>query len=221
MNEPDETAAVQLARAEAMPDGHVALWARMDGTEKETTMDALFDTCLSFTLGEEGGFSDDPRDPGGATFKGITLASLRDWLHAPNTSVAVLRGLDQPTIARFYRSQFWNVCQCGLLPAGVDLMIFDHGVNAGAMGSVFLLQDLLRVDADGAIGPKTLGAVAGWRAPDLVTGLGNAQEAYYRGLGEFPIFGLGWLNRLSRRHTLATRLAAGAPPTVPAAAVAA
>lgn len=171
-------------------------------------MNDLFNTCLAFTVAQEGWFVNDPRDPGGATYKGITLASLREYLRAPNTPVSVLRGLDQISIAKFYRSQFWDICQCGVVPAGIDLMLFDHGVNAGAQHPVPMLQDLIEVEADGAIGPLTLAAIATWRQSDLIGALGDAQEEYYRGLKNFTIYGNGWLNRLSRRYTASIRLAA-------------
>ena len=47
-------------------------------------MDDNFDTCLAFTLQEEGGYSDNPADPGGATNMGITLATYRQWSDNPN-----------------------------------------------------------------------------------------------------------------------------------------
>ena len=45
-----------------------------------------FDTAVAFTLREEGGFTDDPRDPGGATNLGITLATLTHWRGRPATA---------------------------------------------------------------------------------------------------------------------------------------
>lgn len=175
-------------------------------------MDDLFPTCLSFTLAQEGGFVDDPRDPGGATFRGITLASLREYLRASNTPPAVLKGLDAKTIAAIYRARFWAPMRCGMLPAGIDLMIFDHGVNAGASRPVPMMQDVLGVAGDGHIGPVTLEAIGLWPALNLIGTLRDRQEQYYRALKMFGTFGHGWLNRLSRRYTLAARLASAPPP---------
>lgn len=176
-------------------------------------MDAQFDTCLSFTLGQEGGFADNPDDPGGATFKGITLASLREYLRDPDATVEDLRALDQATIAKFYRSKFWNEMQCGVLPPGVDLMIFDHGVNVGQARPVPMLQDIVGVRADGKVGPHTLAAIGTWSVSSLIGALRASQETYYRGLEKFPIFGNGWLNRLSRRYTASMRLTQRVPAT--------
>ena len=123
-------------------------------------MDSLFPACLDFTLANEGGFSDNPADPGGATFKGITLASLRDYWGDPDATVEDLRGLDPETISWFYQQRFWSPMQCGVLPAGIDLMIFDHGVNVGKARPVPMMQRLLAVDDDGIVGPITLAAIS-------------------------------------------------------------
>ena len=170
-------------------------------------MDSLFPACLDFTLANEGGFSDNPADPGGATFKGITLASLRDYWGDPDATVEDLRGLDPETISWFYQQRFWSPMQCGVLPAGFDLMIFDHGVNVGKARPVPMMQRLLAVDDDGIVGPITLAAISARTPLKLIGDLRGEQEAYYRALREFPTFGNGWLNRLSRRFTAATRFA--------------
>jgi len=74
-----------------------------------------------------------------------------------------------------------------------------------------MMQDILGVDTDGSIGPITLAAIAGWSQSDLIDALRDAQEAYYRGLRNFGIYGNGWLNRLSRRYTASNGLAAAHP----------
>lgn len=173
-------------------------------------MDKYFDACLKFTLGQEGGFSDNRSDPGGATFRGITLATLRDVAGFEDATVARLRALDPLTIGTIYRRNYWDLMRCGLLPGGVDLMVFDHGVNAGPGRAVPMLQRQVDVDDDGIIGPMTLAAVTALRPGPLLLSLRKEQEAYYRGLKGFTVFGNGWLTRLSRRYVRAATLAADA-----------
>ena len=62
-----------------------------------------FQTCLAFTLSQEGGFVDDPYDPGGATNMGITLATYQEWF--PNGTVADLRAIDAATVSRNLRKR--------------------------------------------------------------------------------------------------------------------
>ena len=170
-------------------------------------MDNQFDTCLGFVLGAEGGFSNDPRDPGGATYRGITIGSLRDWLGDPDATVEQLQALQPDDVAGFYRSRYWDSVCCGSMPAGLDLMVFDHAVNAGNHGSAVLLQRVLGVDDDGQVGPLTLGAIAGRDVVTLLGQLRAAQEASYRRTRNFRAFGRGWLRRVGERHARAVAMA--------------
>ena len=103
----------------------------------------LFDTCLAFTLAQEGGYVDDPADPGGATNMGVTLATLRHWDHDPALGPTDVRDMTRQTAAAVYRTLYWNALQGDSLPAGVDLSTFDFGVNAGTRRSAELLQQVL------------------------------------------------------------------------------
>ena len=165
-----------------------------------------FDTCLAFTLKEEGGFSDDPADPGGATNMGITLATYRQWSDNPNLGALQVRDMSERTARAIYRSLYWNPLRADALPAGVDLSVFDMGVNAGIWGSARLLQRALGFtgeEVDGCVGPETLRAAAKCDPRTLVNDLAERQAAYYRSLSDFPTFGRGWLNRTAARRSAA------------------
>jgi hypothetical protein len=90
-----------------------------------------FDTCLAFTLKEEGGYSDDPADPGGATNMGITLATYRQWSDNPSLGALQVQDLSERTARAIYRSLYWNPLRADALPAGVDLSVFDMGSTPG------------------------------------------------------------------------------------------
>jgi lysozyme family protein len=155
-----------------------------------------FDSCVAVTLAYEGGFADNPTDPGGATNFGITLRTLEAFVgHA--VTVNDVRTMSSSTAIEIYRANYWNQMRCGDLPAGVDLMVFDFGVNSGPATSVKALQKLVGVTQDGAIGPITLGAVAQVAPTTLVTGLGQARMAYLRSLASFAEFGDGWTKRVT------------------------
>jgi lysozyme family protein len=163
-----------------------------------------FDTALAFTLAEEGGFSDREDDPGGATNKGITLATFSEY--QPGATVDELRAISDADVWRIYRLGYWNKMRCGDLPAGVGLSVFDFGVNAGVGNSARMLQwasGLSGDDVDGIVGPHTI-AAANRRAPAiLIDTLAAMQAAHYRRLPDFPTFGAGWLARTVRRLTAA------------------
>ncbi|WP_026784123.1 glycoside hydrolase family 108 protein [Pleomorphomonas koreensis] len=92
-------------------------------------MDANFSNCLAVTLGYEGGWSDHPSDPGGATMKGITLATYRRF--KPGATKTDLRNISNETVAKIYRTDYWDKVGGDRLAAGVDLATFDAGVNSG------------------------------------------------------------------------------------------
>jgi lysozyme family protein len=165
-----------------------------------------FDTCLAFTLREEGGYVDNPADPGGATNMGITLATYREWSDDADLGSVQVQDMTERTARAIYRSLYWNPLRADALPAGVDLSVFDMGVNAGNWRSARLLQHALGftgAEVDGCIGPETLGAAAKFDARTLVNGLTARQAAFYRSLPDFATFGAGWLNRTRARQRAA------------------
>ena len=168
-------------------------------------MEVNFGPCVDFTFTQEGGFVDNPDDPGGATNLGITLTTLDDWENA-DLPVSAIRSLQRPLAEQIYHEKYWKVMSCGLLPGGVDLMVFDSGINVGPGRAIEQLQDALMVTMDGVIGPMTLAAAAKANAHDLIADMGLIEQHYYRSLSRFPIFGKGWLARVDRRTVAALKL---------------
>ena len=168
-----------------------------------------FDTCLAFTLQQEGGFTDNPKDPGGATCQGITLATLRTWTGKPSLGVADIRNISAATVQAIYRADYWNRMRCDALPPGVDLMVFDHGVNTGTASAARLLQQALGMTgaaASGSVDAKTLAGSAEADPTALIGLLADRQTAYYHSLSGFATFGKGWLARVTRRKTAAMKM---------------
>jgi lysozyme family protein len=92
------------------------------------------------------------------------------------------------------------------LPAGVDLSVFDFGVNAGPRRSVEMLQSAVGVDADGDLGPISMAAISAASPATVVASLSGMQRAHYESLDTFDVFGAGWLARNERRLQAATAL---------------
>ena len=171
-----------------------------------------FDICLTFTLREEGGYVNDPSDPGGATNMGVTLATYRQWSDDPNLGDVQVKDMTLKTARAIYRSLYWNPLRADALPPGVDLSVFDMGVNTGIWCSAKLLQQALGFtgdEVDGSIGPDTLAAADRFDARTLVNNLADRQVAYYRSLADFPTFGTGWLNRTEARRDAAVAMIEG------------
>lgn len=154
-----------------------------------------FDICLPRLLKHEGGWSDHPSDPGGATNLGVTLGALSDWLGRPATKAEV-KALTVTRAAPIYKANYWRAAACDKLPAGVDYIVFDLAVNSGVARAKRYLQEALGVRADGVIGPLTLLAVQNTDADELIKRISEKRATFYRGLATFKTFGKGWMRRL-------------------------
>lgn len=172
---------------------------------------ATFPTALKFVLSEEGGWSNDPHDPGGQTNHGITLRTLQSFHHGATADD--LRHIPEATVATIYRRQYWSIMGCDNLPAGVDLMVFDFGTNAGPHRSVTYLQIVAGVKRDGIDGAITEAAVAKMNPSDVIPRLNGLQLAHYRALPTYDRFGEGWENRSVRRVKAALLASVAAAPT--------
>ena len=174
-------------------------------------MDDLFDASLEFTLAEEGGYADHPTDPRFTTNFGITLARLRRFLRDPGLGRDDVRHMPCATVRAVYMADFWNRTRCDALPPGIDLMVFDHAVNAGPDRSGRALQLAAgqdRADIDGAVGPDTMDRIELMDTLTLLNALTAMQRTTYRQMAAFGLFGDGWLARLDRRRARAVQLMA-------------
>ena len=166
-----------------------------------------FSEVLKHTLVDEGGFSDHPSDPGGATMKGITLAVYREYKRNPHLTPTDLRIIGDDEVEEIYRKRYWNLCQCDVLPSGIDACVFDTAVNSGPGRAIKFLQESLGVTPDGAIGAGTLAALAKADPKLLILDYINKRQSYLESLKTFPIFGKGWTARVSRLKDLALKIA--------------
>lgn len=112
-------------------------------------MSALFRKCLQFIFVHEGGYSDDPVDPGGPTAFGI----------ASRWHEGVEAAIDRDRAADIYRREYWEPLRCDEMPPAVACALFSFGVQHGHADAAMALQAILGVRADGVVGPKTLAAL--------------------------------------------------------------
>lgn len=165
-----------------------------------------FAACIPIILQSEGGFVNDPRDPGGATNLGITKAALELYRGHP-VSVDDVKHLTRAEAESIYLANYYNPAHCPDLPAGADLAVFDIAVNSGVGRAVRMLQQAAGVATDGHFGPQTLAAVRAMSAAGLIRNLHDTRERFYRSLPTFDRFGKGWLARNDRTRDLAMQMA--------------
>ena len=146
-------------------------------------------------VAREGGFVNDPDDPGGATNFGVTIHTMRrlglDLDGNGIIDTADLRALTRERAVDIFIAQYYHRTGIAHLPEVLRPSVFDMQVNAGA-NAVRILQTLLRemghaVDVDGVIGPQTGAAAqaAASAAPDhIADAYGIARRNYYLRLAD-------------------------------------
>lgn len=168
-------------------------------------MNDNFPKALAVVLHHEGGWADHPKDPGGATMKGVTLATYSKFLGRA-ASKEELRNISDAALQQIYRTLYWDRAACDRLPAGLDLVVFDMAVNAGPGRAAKILQTILGVASDGVIGPKTLAVVESRPVADLIRAYSDARRSFYKELSTFDTFGRGWLRRVDEVESEANKL---------------
>lgn len=175
-----------------------------------------FDTSHAITAKWEGGWSDHKADPGGKTNWGITQATLTTYLGRA-ASAGDIRNLTKSEAKQIYKKLYWDRVTGDDLPPGLDLAVFDFGVNSGPSRAVKALQSILEVEPDGWIGDETLQAIKESNLILLINQYCDRRLAFLKGLKTWPVFGKGWSNRVADIRVRALELAQGqevAPPEV-------
>ncbi len=150
-----------------------------------------FGRAFTFSLAYEGGYSDNPKDPGGPTNFGVTIATLSHELGRRATRTDV-RNLTRAAVQPIYFKKFWNVVDADALPAGVDLLAFDIAVNAGPGRALRFLDQTRNL-----------------RPVERIEALDKLRMGFWRGLRIWRHFGRGWTRREAACLALARKMASG------------
>jgi len=159
-----------------------------------------FQECLALIISDdiEGGWTDDPDDTGGATNRGITLAVYADHLKLPITPDLKNRlryDLTQAEIEDVYKVRYWNKVRGNDLPVGLDLAVFDWGVNSGPHRAITHLQTVLGVTVDGVFGKQTMAAVRAKMGTKLIVKYIDNRLEYLKTRPNYWKFKGGWVKR--------------------------
>ena len=157
-----------------------------------------FDLCYPSLIKAEGGYVNNPQDPGGMTNLGVTRRAWEHWV-GHGVAEADMRALTPLIVSPFYRAMYWNIVHGDELPLGLALCMFHSAVNSGPQRACILVQKLVKATPDGAIGPATLQlinqAVAARGEKALIRGFQDSYRAFYLTLKNFATFGHGWIKR--------------------------
>jgi lysozyme family protein len=169
-------------------------------------MSDSFKECLDLVLKSEGGYVNNPADPGGMTNLGVTKRVWEEYI-GHESDEKEMRSLTPEKVAPLYEQKYWRPCYGEVLPRGLDFVVFSMGVNAGPGRAVKLLQQSIGCVPDGIIGPATRSLILGSDSTTLIAKFSEARREYYRSLKTFPIFGKGWLARVDKEESEALNLA--------------
>ncbi|MFA5326900.1 MAG: glycosyl hydrolase 108 family protein [Prolixibacteraceae bacterium] len=151
---------------------------------------ADFNKAFQLMILNEGGYVNDPADPGGETYKGIARKIHSKWSGWTIVDIKKRQSdfpanLDkddelQGMITDFYRITFWDrVNGDQITNQEVANSIFDFGVNAGLSASASLAQMVVDAKADGVIGPISLQAINSFNPEHFLASFTVAKIARY------------------------------------------
>lgn len=156
-----------------------------------------FENCLKFTLQFEGGFVNNPKDPGGPTNLGVTQATLSAFIGRQAT-IPEVKALTREKVAPIYRLKFWDHVNGDDLPVGIDLAVFDFGVHSGPTRGAIGLQRALNLADDGKIGPVTIAAAKKADPDATINAVCNERMEFLQHLKVFKTFGKGLTSRVAK-----------------------
>ena len=134
----------------------------------------------------EGGYVDNPLDPGKATNWGISSRSY------PSVNIATL---SREAAKVIYLTDFWNRASMGQYDGAISFQVFDAAVNCGIETAVRMLQRAAGVADDGHIGPISVAAIKSKSVTDMLMLFISETIEYRAKLSTWATFGKGWARR--------------------------
>lgn len=147
-----------------------------------------FTKLIERILGHEGGYVNDPADPGGETNWGISKRSY------PSLNIKSLTRNDAINI---YHKDFWLPLQADRFHDGIAYQLLDSAVNSGIGQTIRFLQRAAGVADDGVAGPVTLAAVAKLSESDGIMLFIAERISFMTKLKNWPNHGKGWMVRMA------------------------
>lgn len=160
---------------------------------------STFDEAFSELLGIEGGYTDDPRDPGNWTEGQVNAGDLKGtkWgvsaASYPHLDIANLTQASAKSLV--YLPDFWDKMRCEAFPAQIGKALFKFGVNLGAETAVKLLQKAIGTESDGDVGNVTIGIAHSLPVREVLVNFCAECALHYTTLRNFGLEGRGWLRR--------------------------
>ena len=176
-----------------------------------------FKESLDRVLAHEGGYTNHPSDPGGPTNWGITIHDARRYWKK-DASAGDVRAMPRSVACDIYRSKYWDAQRCDALPAGLDYIMFDYGVNSGVGRSGKVLRRVCGMRADAsAVTDEVLAEVRKRNTEKLIIAMCDERLRFLQSLRTWRVFGKGWGRRVAESRIAALKMARSStiPDTTP------
>lgn len=148
-----------------------------------------FDDAFTRLIGNEGGYVNNPADPGGETNWGISRRSY------PGEDIA---NMTVDRAKEIYKRDYWGPSGCDIVPEALKFDMFDTAVNAGQHTAIKFLQQASGADADGILGSQTMMAVQGIEPFRLLTRFNGWRLDHLNDNPDlWAKFGRGWAQRMA------------------------
>ncbi len=159
-------------------------------------METNFAQSFELVLKSEGGFVNNPKDPGGMTNLGCTKRVWEAFVgHA--VTEADMRALLPADVQPIYKTNYWDAVNCDHLPLGLDYVVFDCSINSGPVRAAKILQGALQLPRSGSVDTETLAAANAADRMELIQKYQETRLAFLHGLSTWDDFGRGWSNRVA------------------------
>ncbi|MES2500822.1 MAG: glycosyl hydrolase 108 family protein [Pseudomonadota bacterium] len=164
-----------------------------------------FDRAFTALIGNEGAYTNDPKDRGNWTSGKIGVGLLKGTkygISAMTYPTVDIRNLSLDNAKKIYHQEFWLKAHCDELPNAIRFDIFDMAVNSGVLATIKTLQKAIGADPDGIIGSQTKKLLEFYDAERLDKRLSAQRLLYICDIGTFPTFGKGWVRRVANNLLL-------------------
>ena len=168
-------------------------------------MNRNWDKSFDLVIVNEGGFVNNPKDPGGATNWGCTQAVWEKYV-GHSVTVDDMKALTKEDVKPLYKRNYWDALHGDAIPSGLDYCLFDCAINSGVNRSAKIIQEIVGVFADGAIGNNTVSAITQLNPVTAINEFCDKRQAFLESLKTFPVFGKGWSKRVSEVRTRALEM---------------
>lgn len=165
---------------------------------------ATYDAAMIRVFADEGGYTNDPQDPGGATNWGITIFDARKYWK-PNATAADVKAMPKTVAADIYRAHYATPIRYDDLPAGFDYSMLDASINSGQGRAVPWGAKALGSNSSTVDSVVTLSRAASDKVA-LIQTYWALRLSFLHGLRTWSHFGVGWGRRCANGEAAAVRM---------------